>query len=89
MYNLKREAVRSHLYPKRFPIPVLAEEFYNVVRRNGRTSEFLVVLRMALRTNPLVLFTMWRTGLDLLRTGRLKLRSEKLKHVPFLPKEDA
>ena len=44
---------------------------------------------MALRTNPLVLFTMWRSGLDLLRTGRLKLRSEKLKHVPFLPKEDA
>ena len=89
MYNLKREAVRSHLYPKRFAIPVLAQEFYNVVRRNGRTSEFLVVLRMALRTNPLILFTMWRTGLDLLRTGRLKLMSEKLKHVPFLPKEDA
>ena len=89
MYNLKREAVRSHLYPKRFAIPVLAQEFYNVVRRNGRTSEFLVVLRMALRTNPLVLFTMWRSGLDLLRTGRLKLMSEKLKHVPFLPKEDA
>jgi hypothetical protein len=44
---------------------------------------------MALRTNPLVLFTMWRSGLDLLRTGRLKLLSEKLKHVPFLPKEDA
>ncbi|HWQ54293.1 MAG TPA: 4Fe-4S dicluster domain-containing protein [Bryobacteraceae bacterium] len=87
MYNLKREAIGSGLFPKRFPIPVLAQEFYNVVRRRGRAAEFLVVLRMALRTNPLVLFTMWRTGFDLLRTGRLPLRGERVRRMPQLPRE--
>ncbi|HTQ85467.1 MAG TPA: 4Fe-4S dicluster domain-containing protein, partial [Candidatus Solibacter sp.] len=55
MYSLKREAVRTHLYPARLPIPVLAEEFYKMVRRRGRSSEFWLVLRMALRTNPFML----------------------------------
>lgn len=87
MYHLKREAISSGLYPKRFAIPVLAQEFFNVVRRRGRAVEFLVVLRMALRTNPLVLFTMWRTGFDMLRTGRLPLRGERVKRMPDLTRE--
>lgn len=87
MYHLKREAISSRLYPKRFPIPVLAQEFFNVVRRRGRAAEFLVVLRMALRTNPFMLFTMWRTGLDMLRTGRLPLGGERVKRMPELPRE--
>ena len=38
MYALKREAIKHHMYPKRFPIPVLAREFYNLVRRHGRNN---------------------------------------------------
>lgn len=87
MYSLKREAISSGLYPKRFPIPVLAQEFFNVVRRRGRAAEFLVVLRMALRTNPFMLFTMWRTGIDMLRTGRLPLGGERVRRMPELPRE--
>jgi len=87
MYTLKREAIREKLYPKRLPIPVLAQEFYNVVRRNGRTSEFWVVLRMALRTNPLSLLGMWRSGWDLLRTGRLHLKGERIRRPDQLPRE--
>jgi quinone-modifying oxidoreductase subunit QmoC len=29
MYAIKREAIRRKVYPKRFPVPVLAKEFYN------------------------------------------------------------
>jgi len=81
MYQLKREAIRSNFYPKRFPIPVLAQEFYELVRRRGRNSEFWVVLRMAIRSNPLILFSMARTGWNLWRTGRLPLRMERIQRV--------
>jgi heterodisulfide reductase subunit C len=30
MYGLKREAIQDRLYPARFPIPVLAQEFYKM-----------------------------------------------------------
>ncbi len=89
MYSLKREAIRDGLYPKHLPIPVLAQEFQRVVRRNGRTSEFWVVLRMALRTNPFSLFGMWRAGWDLLRTGRLHVRGERIRRPDQLPGEVA
>ena len=85
MYGLKQEAIQSRLYPARFPVPVLAQEFCKMVRRRGRNSEFWLVLRMALRSNPLILFGMWRTGWDLLRTGRLSLRRERIRDVAVLP----
>jgi quinone-modifying oxidoreductase subunit QmoC len=78
MYTLKREAIEERLYPRRLPIPVLAQEFYKLVRSRGRNPELWVVLRMALRSNPLILLHMIRTGWDLLRTGRLALRSERV-----------
>jgi quinone-modifying oxidoreductase subunit QmoC len=81
MYSLKREAIRDKLYPKRLPVPVLAQEFRRMVRRNGRNSEFWLVLRMALRSNPLVLLGMVRSGWDLLRTGRLSLKRERIESV--------
>ncbi|HUI57997.1 MAG TPA: 4Fe-4S dicluster domain-containing protein [Bryobacteraceae bacterium] len=83
MYSLKREAIQAKLYPARFPIPVLAQEFYRMVRERGRNSEFWLVLRMALRSNPFVLFGMLRTGWDLMRTGRLSLRRD---HIPDVKK---
>ena len=79
MYSLKREAIQRQLYPARLPAPVLAREFYNMVRRRGRSSEFWLGLRMALKSNPLVLLGMARTGWDLFRTGRLSLKSERIR----------
>ena len=84
MYSLKREALQHKLYPRRFPIPVLAQEFYGIVSDRGRSSEFWLVLRMALRSNPLQLLTMIRTGWRLLRTGRLSLRKEQIERVEEL-----
>jgi heterodisulfide reductase subunit C len=93
MYALKREAIQSHLYPRRFPVPVLAREFYEMVRRRGRNSEFWLVLRMALRSNPLILFPMLKTVWRLWRTGRLTMRlkridqTQHLRHASGLLKE--
>jgi quinone-modifying oxidoreductase, subunit QmoC len=87
MYSLKREALKEELYPKRFPIPVLAQEFYKMVRSRGRSSEFWLVLRLAMRTNPFVLLTMARTGWDLMRTGRLRFGRERIEHVSELQRE--
>jgi len=81
MYSLKREAIQQKLYPRHFPIPVLAQEFYRLVRRRGRSSEFWLVLRMSLRSHPLQLFTMIRTGWQLARTGRLSLRQERIERL--------
>lgn len=79
MYSLKREAIREKKYPDRFPIPVLAREFYAFVRDHGRNSELRVVLRMALKSNPFVLLRMMRSGWNLVKTGRISLRSERIK----------
>src|ERR1017187_2705120 len=73
MYSLKREAIQEKLYPPRFPIPVLAQEFYKMVRRYGRSSELWLVLRIALRPNPFQFLTMARMGLQLIRPGRPRL----------------
>ena len=79
MYSLKREAIQFRLYPKRFPVPILSQEFYKMVRRRGRSSEFWLVLRLALRSNPLMLLGMLRSGWDLMRTGRLSLKRERIR----------
>ena len=89
MYSLKREAIKSHLYPKRFAIPALAREFYSMISRNGRSSEMWLVMRMAMRSNPLILLTMIGTGWHLFRTGRMSLRRERIRRVSELPQERA
>ncbi|HUA62796.1 MAG TPA: hypothetical protein VML19_28830 [Verrucomicrobiae bacterium] len=82
MYGLKREAIQEGLQPRRLPVAVLAQEFYHMVRRRGRNSEFSLVLRMALRSNPFILLGMIRTGWKLIRTGRLSLRREHIEALP-------
>lgn len=86
MYALKREAIRSRMYPPHFPIPVLAKAFFDMVKRRGRSTEFWLVLRMALRSNPLILLGMVKTGWHLWRTGRLSLGFEKIRGVSELQK---
>jgi len=78
MYALKRLAIRNGTHPRRFPIPILIEEFIKNVRRSGRNNEFRLMIGLALRTNPLRLVRAAPTGLDLLRSGRLSIRGEKV-----------
>ena len=79
MYELKQRAISEGIYPKRFPIPVLAREFSEMVRKNGRITEMLLVMKLFLKTNPWAAMGNWRMALDLLRTGRLSLATEKIK----------
>jgi quinone-modifying oxidoreductase subunit QmoC len=81
MYSLKREAIQEKKYPSRFPIPVLAQEFFHYVMTWGRNAEIPVVLKMALKSNPFILFTMMRSGWELFRTGRLSLKLERIKRT--------
>lgn len=78
MYELKQRAIKEGFYPKRFPIPVLAREFGEMVRRNGRITELRLVMKLFLKTNWWAAMKNWRMGIDLLKTGRLSLATEKV-----------
>jgi heterodisulfide reductase subunit C len=83
MYALKRRAIEKGMYPKRFPIPVLAKAFYTIVASHGRNSESRLVIELALRTNPLSLLKMAPLGIKLMRTGRMAFRQDRI----MVPKE--
>jgi len=78
MYALKQRAIQDGIYPKRFPIPVLAKEFYEMVRRQGRITEMLLVIRLFLKTDWLAALGSWRLGIGVMRTGRFDLRPEHI-----------
>ncbi len=79
MYELKQRAISEGFYPKRFPIPVLAQEFYKMSHRRGRVTENFLATIMFLKTNVLAAVGMWRLGLNLLTRGRFPLKVEGIK----------
>lgn len=80
MYALKQRAIQERLFPRRFPIPVLAREFTSMVRSKGRITETLLVMRLFLKANWRAVLGSWRLGIGLIRTGRFVLRSERIEH---------
>ncbi|HYL82479.1 MAG TPA: 4Fe-4S dicluster domain-containing protein [Candidatus Acidoferrum sp.] len=76
MYALKQEAISQGVYPKRFPIPVLAREFFRGVEQHGRSSEGLLMVKFYLKTNPLEMLKNVTVAWRLWRTGRLSLGKE-------------
>ncbi len=78
MYALKQRAIQDGIYPKHFPIAVLAKEFYEMVRRKGRITETLLVMRLFFKANWRAVLGSWRLGLGLIRTGRFVLRHERI-----------
>ena len=78
MYALKQRAIKDHIYPKHFPIPILAKEFSKMVSCKGRITETLLVMRLFLKANWRAVFSSWRLGLGLIRTGRFVLRAEHI-----------
>ena len=78
MYELKQRAILERVYPRRFPIPVLAHEFTAMVRKHGRITELALVIRLFLKTSWLAALGNWRLGLDLMRTGRFSLVTERI-----------
>ncbi len=81
MYALKMRALQEKRYPRRrFPIPILAKEFANLVMNNGRNSEGRLVFKLALKTNLLNLIKMLPLGWKLITTGRFSLRKDRVKN---------
>ena len=78
MYALKQRAIKEQIYPKHFPIPVLAQEFSKMVGSKGRITETLLVMRLFLKANWRAALQSWRLGLGLIRTGRFVLKSERI-----------
>lgn len=78
LYELKQRAIKEGVYPKRFSIPVLAEEFTKMVRDHGRISETWLVTKMYLRTHPLAALGMAGLGLRLMKTGRFSLKQDRI-----------
>ena len=79
MYELKQRAIHEGIYPKRFPIPILAHDFSEMVRKNGRITEMILVIKLFLKTSWIAALGNWRLGIDLMRTGRFSLATEKIK----------
>jgi len=86
MYELKQRAIKEKVYPKRFEIPVLAEEFTKMVHDYGRISETWLVSKMYLRTNPMAALGMAGLGLGLMKTGRFSLKQDKIERREELAK---
>ena len=78
MYELKQRAIHEGIYPKRFPIPVLAHEFHAMVKKHGRITELLLVMKLFAKTSWLAAVGNWRMGLDLAKTGRLSVKPERI-----------
>jgi quinone-modifying oxidoreductase subunit QmoC len=78
MYELKQRAIHEQIYPRHFPIPVLAREFSQMVLKQGRITELLLVLKLFIKTDWRGALANWRMGWDLFKTGRLSLAREHI-----------
>jgi heterodisulfide reductase subunit C len=78
LYALKRRAIEEGRFPRRFAIPVMAQQFSEMVRDSGRITESWLILRVFLRTAIWRLLGMSRLGLRLLRAGRMPLKRDRI-----------
>ncbi len=79
MYALKQEAIAERKYPRRFPLPVLAREFFNGVRKTGRNAEGPLMIKLFLKTNPFGMLKNSMLAFRLWWTGRLSLREKGMR----------
>jgi len=78
MYAFKRRAIAEGFAPKGDPMPILADEFTSMVKRNGRVSEPWLMAHVFFRNPSLAYVGMTGTAARLLRHGRLPLGSHAI-----------
>jgi len=78
MYELKQRAIHEGVYPKKFPIPTLAKEFYKMAHTQGRVTENFLAAFMFMKTNLMAALGMWKLGLGLFQRGRFPLKIESI-----------
>jgi quinone-modifying oxidoreductase, subunit QmoC len=80
MYALKREAIENKIYPKNFPVPILAKAFFSEVKRRGRISEASLLINYYLRYNIFKMLGYSTLGMKLFIKGRLSLFEKGMKN---------
>jgi len=79
MYELKQRAIKEGYYPKRFAMPVMAKEFFKMVKKAGRSTESYLLLKTFIKSNPFKLLAMSPLGIKLFRSGRIGIKKEKIR----------
>ncbi len=86
LYALKRTAIQEKIFPENLSLPVLAREFFSMVRQHGRVNETILGAKFLLKTSPWKVFGMLGLGLKLLWTGRFGFVNETIEHTESLRK---
>ncbi len=86
MYAIKQRAIDEHVHPQKFPVPVLAKEFFYQVESDGRINEGQLITKLFLKTAPAKLFKQSVMGMKLFFTGRLEMLPKKIKGINQLKK---
>ena len=79
MYAIKRIAIAEGVYPKNFPVPLLAREFFSAVKKDGRQSEGFLLMNFYMKSNPLGLLGQAKLGLKLFLQGRINVKKDKIR----------
>lgn len=79
LYALKRTAMSKGIFPQRFPIYAVSENFVRMVNRYGRNYEVGLMALFALRSSPRKLFTLLPLAWRLARRGRVAFLPRRIK----------
>jgi heterodisulfide reductase subunit C len=79
LYALKRVAMDKKLYPNRFPVYLIADNFVKIVNKYGRNTEFVLLFRYLIRKKPLSLISYLPLGIKLFFKGRVKIFPARIK----------
>jgi len=86
MYELKRLATEFNFVEKRAKAPVVSKLFVDLVDKNGRISEVMLVGKFMLKTDPFAVFGMMPRAWKLFRRGRMPIVPHRIKGVKELEK---
>ncbi len=79
MYTLKRHAIERGVFPRHFAVPVLAFEFFRMIRRYGRSSEGRLLVNLYRKTGLLKSLANAGLGWRLFRKGRIGAGQESIR----------
>lgn len=88
MYTLKTVSTELDIHHKNAIGPEFAKAFVNQLESNGRIAEVQLILRVALHKLSLLRTLSPTVYIKLYRSGRVKLRGEKVKGIDQLKKMD-
>ena len=86
IYALKRTAMESNLYSKKFPVHSLSNSFTKSIYRFGRLNEPRLMLLYFLKTGFWKAFSFIPLGIKMMRKNRLELKAVRIKQITGLRK---